>query len=633
MVATRKRKSSSGGGTSSPAAATRSKKGKAAASLETPDEIEEGVAASPIDDDGGLDDAGTVPQPPAAAETSIGESATPDLDASEAAAQEEPHDEQQCTDEVKRTDGSADLNAVLKGSDERGGVKVVVEEEEEEKRISPAETTTSTTPQPKQQQGNDNDDCCNTSNNNDKEAGAETEDDELNSVSASQDVAGTKLNEDESSDNISTSQQEQQQQANQNKVAADEPAAQADASSNAGVTGSSGSAVIENEDGKEAVTAINSTTKTTTTDKNMKGTDDKNTNCTSSKATSTPPAVTTATAMTTAPTTSSTSTTILEENDQLSPLHVGRVIGKGGEMIRDLQARSGCLRIDVDQNVPHNAPRIISYRGTRQAIDFAKQLVVLLCQTEQGKEANLPLGHAVVKNVHVPSNVIGKIIGRGGEMIRKLQGESMAKIQVDHTTTTAGGDRLITITGVQESVSKAEEMIAFVCANPALDSMQGLEMFLRDKAQQQFYPQGGGGGGGGSGPNNYYPPFPPHQHQGQFGGGFPGGGPSPPPVNISTSHVVETDLFPCPKTYMGRVIGQKGVTINDLQKRSGCDIQINQNVPAGQDCQISIKGNRGGIEMAKQMLREIIEMGPNHPYAGGREYVYLLSCNNSNTGI
>ncbi len=629
MVATRnKRKSSLGGGASSPAAATRSsKKGKAAASPETPDEIEEVAAASPIEKDGGLDDAGTVPQPPAAAETSVGESAAPDVDATDAAIQEKHDDEQQRADEAMRADASVDQDVAPKGSDESGDVKVAVVEEEE---VPSAETTTSTASQPKQQQGNDNDDRCNTSNNNNNNNNkadakeVETKDDELNSASASQDVAAAKLKEDKSSDINSTSQQ---QQANQNKAAADKPATPADAPSNAAVTASSVSAVIENKGGKETVTATNSTTTTTTTtttDKNMKGTDDKNTKGTSSKATSASTATTTATAMTTTPTTSSSSTTVLEENDQLSPLHVGRVIGKGGEMIRDLQARSGCLRIDVDQNVPHNAPRIITYRGTRQAIDFAKQLVVLLCQTEQGKEANLPLGHAVVKNVHVPSNVIGKIIGRGGEMIRKLQGESMAKIQVDHTATTAGGDRLITITGVQESVSKAEEMIAFVCANPALDSMQGLDMFLRDKAQQQYYPQGGGGGGG-SGPNNYYPPYPPHQQQGQFGGGFPGGGSSATPVNISTSLVVETDLFPCPKTYMGRVIGQKGVTINDLQKRSGCDIQVNQNVPAGQDCQISIKGNRGGIEMAKQMLREIIEMGPNHPYAGGREYLYLFS--------
>ena len=80
-----------------------------------------------------------------------------------------------------------------------------------------------------------------------------------------------------------------------------------------------------------------------------------------------------------------------------------------------------------------------------------------------------------------------------------------------------------------------------------------------------------------------------------------------------------TEMYPCEKMYMGRVIGQKGVTINDLQKRSGCDIQINQNVPMGQPCEICIKGSMQGIQMAKQMLQEIIEMGPNHPYAGGRE--------------
>jgi len=66
------------------------------------------------------------------------------------------------------------------------------------------------------------------------------------------------------------------------------------------------------------------------------------------------------------------------------------------------------------------------------------------------------------------------------------------------------------------------------------------------------------------------------------------------------------------------VIGQKGVTINDLQRRSGCDIQINQDVPIGHDCQIMIRGTRPAIDSTTTMLREIIEMGPCHPYAGGR---------------
>jgi hypothetical protein len=80
---------------------------------------------------------------------------------------------------------------------------------------------------------------------------------------------------------------------------------------------------------------------------------------------------------------------------------------------------------------------------------------------------------------------------------------------------------------------------------------------------------------------------------------------------------VEVEMFYAAKTFMGRIIGQKGCTINDLQRRSACDIQINQDVAPGQDCEITMKGSRQGIEMSKQMLREIIEVGPNHPYAGG----------------
>jgi len=300
-------------------------------------------------------------------------------------------------------------------------------------------------------------------------------------------------------------------------------------------------------------------------------------------------------------------------------------------MIRDLQARSGC-RIDVDQNVPQGAPRIITYRGTRSAIDFARRLVAILC-TEKGKDADLPLGQAMMRKVQVPGTVIGKIIGRGGEMIRKLQSESQAKIQVDHSG--AGMDanhRQVTITGTNESVVKADEMIMFLSANPAVDAMQALHMLIRDKTQ--------GGGVWGSGP-----PYAnlPNQGQGMpedgtMGGGYQGGGgygqPSggfggydsqqapdsrygPSGGGGGGSSGIGSDIFPCAKMHMGRVIGQKGVTINDLQKRSGCDIQVNQNVPAGHDCQISIKGSRDGIEMAKGMLQDIVELGSNHPYAGG----------------
>ena len=394
---------------------------------------------------------------------------------------------------------------------------------------------------------------------------------------------------------------------------------------------------------------------------------------------------------------------ILEETESISTQYVGRVIGKGGEMIRDLQARSNC-RIDVDQNVPAGAPRILSYRGTKATIAFAKNLVQMLC-TDGTTEADLPLGEAQRKTVGVPSNVIGKIIGRGGEMIRELQSKSHAKIQVDHSGNHNNGmdprQRLVTVTGNEHAVVKAEEMILFLIANPQMDAMSAIAMLMKEKmqgasawgsgppystmpnqgqgmtgrdgygggsggsghggghsssgghgggghgggghggggygggghssghggggggyqsqqqgygGQHQYHNESGGGSGGGGGYSQ------PHQSQyNSYGGGGGGGGSSyGGSGGGGSSHGgSESEIYPCAKLYMGRVIGQKGVTINDLQKRSGCDIQINQDVPSGQDCEITIKGSRSGIEITKQMLSEIISMGPNHPYAGG----------------
>ncbi|KAL7522251.1 hypothetical protein ACHAWX_006948 [Stephanocyclus meneghinianus] len=328
-----------------------------------------------------------------------------------------------------------------------------------------------------------------------------------------------------------------------------------------------------------------------------------------------------------APAPAASAEAIVEEKGEVSMLYVGRVIGKGGEMIRDLQARSGC-RIDVDQNVPDGAPRIITYKGTRATIDFAKQLVSILC-TEGGNEADLPLGQAIKKLVLVPATVIGKVIGRGGEMIRELQSKSSAKIQVDHNA--SGEMRHINVTGTEQSVLKAEEMIRFLSVNPAVDAHEAIAMLIRDKAttgapwgsgppypnlpnQGQGMPASNDMGGGvyGGGVGGY------GQQQQPYGGGYVAQPASPYGQQFPTGVAgIMTEIFPCEKMYMGRVIGQKGVTINDLQKRSGCDIQINQNVPMGQPCEICIKGSMQGIQMAKQMLQEIIEMGPNHPYAGG----------------
>ena len=358
---------------------------------------------------------------------------------------------------------------------------------------------------------------------------------------------------------------------------------------------------------------------------------------------------------------------LVEETGVVSAQYVGRVIGKGGEMIRDLQARSGA-RIDVDQNVPIGQPRVITYRGTRETVDFAKHLVQMLC-TDGVSDTDLPLGNAAQEYLIIPAQSVGKVIGRGGEMIRELQSRSQAKIQIDHTGQSGipTDQKQVTITGTHEAVVKGKEMVLLLVANPLMDAQISLNMLIDDKIRggstwgsgppyknlpnqgmnmqphmaqsQQQYP------GMASQPPGYgmygQPPMvggaPPMQHgnpmMGGGGGGYPqqqqsamaygapsmGGAGFQQPQTMYMSDGRESELLFVSKQFMGRIIGSKGVTINDLQRRSQCDIQINQDVPPGKDCEITVKGTRQGIDMAKAMIQEIIEVGPHHPYAGGME--------------
>jgi hypothetical protein len=143
-------------------------------------------------------------------------------------------------------------------------------------------------------------------------------------------------------------------------------------------------------------------------------------------------------------------------------------------------------------------------------------------------------------------------------------------------------------------------MVLFLVANPAMDAMQSLNMLVEDKVHR--------GGVWGSGPP--YPNLPQNGQNMQPGGGYDqsyyaGGAPAvgippvaygvppaaaaaaaygataavpayqQPPATSYAGGGVESEIFFASKSYMGRIIGSKGVTINDLQRRSACDIQIN----------------------------------------------------------
>jgi len=316
-------------------------------------------------------------------------------------------------------------------------------------------------------------------------------------------------------------------------------------------------------------------------------------------------------------------------------------------MIRDLQARTA-TRIDVNQNVSEGEPRIITYRGRPDDVEFARRCVDKICQ-EEGKHTQLPLGHAVKKDIMVPSPAIGKIIGKNGEMIRELQSKSQARIQIDHSR---DGDavhhRMVSITGDYQSVTSAVEMITYLCHNPEMDSMEVLRRVLaREKNEVEplvtsrsynlstfVHPPA-------SVPPVFTPSSPAVSVRSHGMGLLPSdlfNTPSAMPLHnersngfenyqhhqfASETSEVETVTISFPQAKLERIIDPHGIIVNDIQKRSYCDISVKEDWQEGCDCDITITGPREGVQIARQMIKEI-EMGVNYSYnaaAGGCKFI------------
>jgi len=80
--------------------------------------------------------------------------------------------------------------------------------------------------------------------------------------------------------------------------------------------------------------------------------------------------------------------------------------------------------------------------------------------------------------MEVPSNQVGRIIGKGGSRIRELQDQSGCRINIDKNS--RGDTTTVELTGDPEVQQRAKQMIEEVC-------------------QESSYGGGRGGGGGGYG--------------------------------------------------------------------------------------------------------------------------------------
>ncbi|GBM54715.1 Far upstream element-binding protein 1 [Araneus ventricosus] len=278
---------------------------------------------------------------------------------------------------------------------------------------------------------------------------------------------------------------------------------------------------------------------------------------------------------------------------------VGLLIGKGGENIRNLQEKGGVKMVLIQegpQQTIHDKPLRIS--GDPQKVEFAKQMVIdLLAQKDM--ERSYANGGTSTDEIMVPRQAVGVVIGKGGDMIKRIQQDSGARVQFIQGKEDLPGDKLCQITGNMDQVQKASAMIR--------DLIQSV--LMGGGGNNMGMPGGRGRGRGRGnmpGPGGMRPDFGPGgPRMGRPGGGDGGG----------------TEIqFSVPANKCGLVIGKGGETVRNINQQSGAHVEIARGAPPNPHEKIfTIRGNPQQIEHAKQLIMERVggmPMGQGGPPGG-----------------
>ena len=158
---------------------------------------------------------------------------------------------------------------------------------------------------------------------------------------------------------------------------------------------------------------------------------------------------------------------------------VGYVIGKGGEMIRNLQERASVkMTIYQETNEATDTEKQLRIVGAPDKVDYCRQLVNDLLTEKEIETVRLKSNsfnrnmtneygsqrfHSI--EVPVPPQFIGLVIGKGGETIRRIQQDAGCKVQFDSNKLDGNGNKVCQISGSPDCVKRAHDMVNEIVDN------------------------------------------------------------------------------------------------------------------------------------------------------------------------
>lgn len=172
------------------------------------------------------------------------------------------------------------------------------------------------------------------------------------------------------------------------------------------------------------------------------------------------------------------------------------------------------------------------------------------------------------ERVTVPDKTVGLIIGRGGETIKDLQERSGCHVNILAENKSENGYRPINLIGTEQSRAQAYQLIMEIVDSDSKGTNTNQTAPQRDRGYDNYNQQRGSGSGG----RDYIEKT----------------------INV-------------PSEAVGMIIGKGGETIKDMQRTTGCKINVNQ--PQGRDVtrKIDLAGNSRAMADAESIIWEKVE--------------------------
>ncbi|GMJ09291.1 hypothetical protein like AT5G15270 [Hibiscus trionum] len=276
---------------------------------------------------------------------------------------------------------------------------------------------------------------------------------------------------------------------------------------------------------------------------------------------------------------------------------IGSIIGKGGEIVKQLRVDTKS-KIRIGETVHGSEERVVtiySSRDEKNALEddnFVSPAQDALFRVHDKVVAEDLYGdeesvsHKITARLLVPSDQIGCIIGKGGQIVQDIRTETGAQIRFlkDNLPSCAfPTDELVQISGEPEVVKKALHQIA-----SRLHENPSRSHHLFASAMSNAYPAGGALLGPASGA-----PIVPIPSLAAPYGGYKGDTGEWPrslysaPRDDRSSKEFSLRIV-CPTANIGGVIGKGGAIINQIRQESGAVINVDSSSSDGDDCLITI---------------------------------------------